>query len=113
MTQAKRTGEERVADYSEALSRQLARAGARYGLDTARMAELTQLVSMATATHSQNISQLRATLMSGLKGLSWTTSEREKADGVLTAVIQASEGVRYAAVVRKPNKPTKVIAYMD
>ncbi len=48
----------------------------------------------------------------GLKGLSWTTNDVVKSDGIVTAVLQATEKCRYAAIIRKPGKAGKVIAYL-
>lgn len=106
------TGEVQTLDYSERLLKQLQRQGERFGLDTAKMEELTAWVSTATATHSQNICQLRLTLMRGLKDFDWITNDPEVEDAMLCGMLQAEAGVRYAAIVRRPRKPAKVIAYL-
>lgn len=111
MTQ-QQTGEEQVQNYLPKLLAQLRRTAERYGLDTVETEELTHWASMETETHSRNISELRQTLMNGLKGLSMITHRPELEDAFLSSILQAQDGIRYATVVRKPGKPGKVIAYL-
>lgn len=48
----------------------------------------------------------------GLRDSSWITNEPEILDAVIRAVLHVIPIVRYAAVIRKPGKPAKVIAYI-
>lgn len=105
-------GEEQVRNYSARLLAQLLRVEERFGLDIAEMEVLTHWVSTATASHSQNISELRQTLMSGLKELSMIILSRALEDAVLESMLMAQEGVRYAVFIRKPGKPARVIMYL-
>ncbi len=105
------TGAELMQDYSQALSQQLQRAAERLGLDIAETEELMQWASTATTTHSQSISLARQTLMNGLKDFALTMNDEARTDVILTAMLQAEPGIRYATIVRKPGKPPKITAY--
>ena len=111
MTQLQ-TGAVQVQNYSQALLNQLQKAVAQSGLGTAETEALMHWVYTETETHSQNISQLRQTLMNGLREFDWITNDQVVADSVYAAFLQAMSGVRYAAVIRKPGNPAKVIAYL-
>lgn len=106
------TGTGQTQNFYEALLAQLQRAGELSGLDTVEMEELTQWASMVTENHSQNISRARQMLMSGLPKFERITNEQRLQDAVIEAVLQATAKVRMAAVIRRPNKPPKVVIYL-
>lgn len=105
-------GAELTQGYFAGLLRQLQRTAERYGLDTVETEELMQWASMAMESPSPSISALRETLITGLRELDSITSNPDREDGIISAVLQASPGVRYAAVIRKPGKPGRVIIYL-
>lgn len=105
------TGEGPTPSYSERLSRQLQKMGQRYDLDIPEMEALMRLASTVTESHSRNFSLGHKTLTDGLRGLGWIMNEEELSDSIVTVMLQARRGVRYAAVVRRPGQPGKVIAY--
>lgn len=51
-------------------------------------------------------------MMHGLKDFDLIMNDEVVQDNVLVALLQARQNVRYAAIIRKPGKPTKVIAYL-
>ncbi len=104
-------GLEQMQNYSQALSRQLQRVTERYGLDTAETDALTAWVSTAMESNSQNISELMATLTIGSKEFELTLNRGGLHLAIIVAVMQAMSGVRYAAVIDRPGKPMRVIAY--
>ena len=99
-------------NFWQALLPGLQRTAARCVLDTAETEELMLWGSTVMETPSQSISQLRKTLTLGLKESDLIMSNQKLHDGVLTAILQAGKGVRYAAVIRKPNKPAKIVIYL-
>lgn len=111
MTQSQ-IGAAQTPSYSQALLKQLQRVAERFDLDTVETEELTQLASMVTGTASRSTCQERGMLMAGLTALNSTTNDPVLKDAILAALCQAEPGVRYAAIIRKHGKPTKMIVYL-
>ena len=106
------TGEEQMQTYSAALSNLLQWAMGRYDLDTAKTEALTQWASMVTESPTPSSYQGMRTLMSGLKDSETISNDPESLKIAIEVALMAHESVRYATVVKRPGKPTQVIAYM-
>ena len=100
-----------MRDYSEALLRQLQRTAERSGLDTVETEVLIQSASTEMENHSQSSSAAMKALTNGWRGLDLTMNKPGLEDALLATMLQAVKGVRYAIVIRKPDKPAKVTAY--
>ena len=108
----KQIGDQQIADYSQALLRQLQKVAALFALDTVETEVLTQLASMEMGTRLPNILELRKTLDIGWKESGKTMRSKELDDAIIAGILMADPAVRYAVVVRKPGKPAKTIAYL-
>ena len=105
------TGELRMQDYCAVLLRTLQERAELSGLDTAKTEALLDWASTEMANHSQNISRLRQTLMSGLKDFDWIMNDPPMRDSILCAFLLAQPNIGRAVVITKPGKPLQVKAW--
>lgn len=105
-------GAELTQTLSERLSNQLHSAAARYGLDTQETEALIASVFTETESRSQNSSREIKTWMTGLLASLPITSEPGLVDVIFISGMQALDTVRYAVILRKPNRPPKFRIYL-